>query len=98
MPKVVALRLLLARLYLVGGAGFQLLSLLLLLGQIVEIALIVVFRQRQPVHHVTAVVQFEERHQLVTNLIDHLGRQREVQRLASHRLQLVGNALDIVVD
>ena len=62
LHKVVCLGLLLSRLYLVDSAGLQGLTLLLLLGQIVEIALVAVFRKGEPVHHITGVVNLKEGH------------------------------------
>ena len=57
---VVGLWLLLAGLHLVHGASFEFLTLLLLLGQVVKIAFVLVFREGEPVHHVAGIVQFEE--------------------------------------
>ena len=43
-------------------------------------------------------MQLEERHQLALNLIYHLGAEVEVQGLACYGLQLVGNALHILIN
>ena len=98
LHKVVTLGLLFARLYFVNGAGLQSLTFLLLFSQIVKISLVARLRQGQPVHHVTRVVQLEERHQLVAYLVLHPCREREVQGLACHGLQLVGNVLQIIIN
>ena len=52
LHEVVTLGLLLTGLNLVDGTVFEGLALLLLLGQIVEIALIAVLRECEPVHHI----------------------------------------------
>ena len=95
---MIALRLLLTRLHLIDSAVFECLTLLLLLGEIVEVTLIAVLRKGEPVHHVTGIVEIEERHQFIADLIDHLRRDGEVQRLALYGLQLFGNALDVIVN
>ena len=91
LHEVVALRLLLTGLHLINGAVFECLTLLLLLGKIVEVTLVTVLREGEPIHHVTGVVEIEERHQLITDFIHHLGGDGEVEGLACYRHQLVGD-------
>ena len=102
---VVGLRLLLTRLHLIHGAGFQCLTLLLLTGKLVEIALVALLREGQPVHHVAGVVQLEEGLEFGVELaltpkrcIHHLSAEGEVERLACDGVQLIGDVVDVVVD
>ena len=68
---MVCLRLLLARLHLVDRALLHQLALFLRLGQVVEIVFVFFLREREPVHHVSGVVNLEERHNLVAYRVLH---------------------------
>ena len=90
---MICLRLLFTRLYLVDGTCLQSLTLLFLLSQVVEITLIVLFRKGQPVHHISGIMNLEERLYLTVNGVFHLCGKGEMEGLASDRLQLVGDIL-----
>ena len=98
LHEVVALRLLLARLHLVNGAVLECLTLLLLLREVVDVALVAVLGEGEPVHHIAGIVEFEERHEFVAYLILHAGGEGKVQRLAFDGLKLVGNILYIIIN
>ena len=93
LHEVISLRLLFTRLNLVNSARLKCLTFPLLLGQIVKITLIAVLRKCEPVHHITSIVNLEERLYLAADGILHLSMESEMQRLAGNRLQLVGNIL-----
>ena len=82
LHKVVRLWLLLSWLDLIYSTVFEHLALLLLLGEIIEIALIAILRQSQPIHHIPGIVKLKERHQLITDLIYHLCRESKMERFA----------------
>ena len=95
---MIGLRLLFPGLNLVHGHCFKLLPLLFCFGKLVEITPVTLLRQREPIHHIAGVVNLEEWLELIVDGILHVGVEREVQRFACYRSELVGNLLDIVVD
>ena len=95
---VVGLWLLFAWLHLIHCASFECLTFLLFLCEVVDVLLITTFGECQPIHHVTTIVNLKERLQFAIDFVLHSSRKGEMQRLSSHRSQLIGNALDVVVD
>ena len=95
---MVGLRLLFAWLHFVDSACFKRLTLLFLLGNVINVLLITAFGESKPIHHIARVMNFEEWLQFSFNLVLHAGAQCEVQRLTWYRSELRRDAGDVIVD
>ena len=85
---MVGLRLLFAWLHFVDSACFECLTLLFLLGNVIDILLVATFGEGKPIYHVTRVMNFEEWLQFSFNLVLRAGAECEVQRFTRHRSEL----------
>ena len=96
LHTMVGLRLLFSRAHLIHSSSFQSLTGFFFISQLLHISLVIILAKCQPIHHISRIMNLEERLQFTIDNILHVGGEFEMQRFIRDRLQVLGDVIQML--